>query len=134
MTDLLTAEKDRLHRRAAAIRDEISSFERAIIEQRRWLAEVEGEIRGLERAAELFGEPAPAPVKRRSVQPVVMAAIQPGENWTLSQIVERIDADAELPIEAIRDCLGRVVRIGKLTLSEAGYYSLPPAQGNGRAP
>lgn len=132
MTDLLTAETERLRRRAADIAELIQNLEGQIIEQRRKLAEVEGEMRGLERAAELFGQAAPTPPKRHSVQPVVMAAIKPGESWTFSQLVNVIIHNgADLPEDSIRDFVGRAVRTGKLTLSEAGYYSLPPAQGNG---
>lgn len=137
MTDLLTAEKDRLRRRAEGILERIAELDDEIVKRRRELAGIEGEMRGLERAAELFSEPATSPAKRRSVQPAVMAAFKPGECWTLSQLVDlinRMPREDDLPTEAIRDCLGRVVRLGKLTLSDAGYYCLPAAQDNGLVP
>lgn len=138
MTELLTAEMDRLRRRADDIRGQIAALEGQIIEQRRFLAEVGGEMRGLERAAELFGDPAspPAGPRRHSVQGPVMKLFKPGESWTAEEMIDlvnRMPREAELPAASVRDFLTRAARTGKL-VNEDGRYRLPPAQGNEMVP
>lgn len=85
---------------------------------------IDGEIRGLERARDLFAAEEAAP-GRLDIQRPIMAAFArtgPDATWVEAGLVQETD----LPRLAVRKFLNRAVRDGKLVCDE-GVYSLPPA-------
>lgn len=89
-----------------------------------------GELRGLERGYAMRSYIAPVAEKpaRQPIEKPIMALFQPGQgSWDEAGIVERTG----LPQKAVRDCLNRLVRIGKLRREKIGrdvpdHYRLPP--------
>ncbi len=77
---------------------------------------IEGEIRGLERARDLFAPPE-AGAGRRDVQGPVMEFLGDGGVWKEKDIAK----ETELPDEAVHKFLVRAVRAGKVVIDNGGY-------------
>ena len=81
---------------------------------------LEGELRGLEYARDLF-PPEEAEPARHNVQGPVMALFSPGRgSWNEDGIVGEVD----LPRLSVRKFLGRAVRDGRLACKD-GVYTMP---------
>ncbi len=76
----------------------------------------EGEIRGLERARDLWAPPE-AGAGRRDVQGPVMAALADGLTWEEFALA----AETDLPVDAVHKFLVRAVRAGKVIIDNGGY-------------
>lgn len=123
----------RQREREAVLR--VEDFEGQIAEYQIRLADIRGEIRGIEYTRDLFalvpGETDASPV-RHSVQRPVMNLLRktgPGNPLPEDVIAEKTD----LPRASVHDFILRAVREGKI-VADGGLYSLPgePAAGEQR--